>query len=174
MAGSRPPGLCAECAATPTAAGSRISQAQINQASASSRRGLRRTKGSLTPHSSPFSPRLWAVGPAALPCAEGIPPQRPPDTSLRRLRAATPAASPCHLSLTQLVLRSLHCVCAAGRSPALCRQICPLPHAPVGAGLVAALYPAKSRTTLSSTAAAYSPPDPFRPKTGTHPAAKPF
>ena len=29
-------------------------------------------------HSFPLIPRFWAVGPAALPCAGGVPPQRPP------------------------------------------------------------------------------------------------
>ena len=36
---------------------------------------------SLTPHSSPLSPRIWAVGHSALPCARGVPPQRPPSTT---------------------------------------------------------------------------------------------
>ncbi len=34
-------------------------------------------KGSLTPHFSSLSPRLWASGPSALPCAGAAPPQRP-------------------------------------------------------------------------------------------------
>ena len=34
--------------------------------------------GVLSPHSSSLSPRFWAVGPSALPCAGGFPPQRPP------------------------------------------------------------------------------------------------
>ena len=42
------------------------------------RPSVSRTKVFLSPHSSPLSPRFWAVRPAAFPCAGGFPPQRPP------------------------------------------------------------------------------------------------
>ena len=102
-------------------------------------------------------------GASALPCAGAPPPQRPLYTSRRRLEAAAPAPSLCRRSLTHLVPRILHCVYAACCSPASCRETGPLPHVPVGAGLVPALCPAKCRITVSPTAAAHSPPDPFSP-----------
>ena len=67
---------------------------------ANSRPQVRRAQVFLTPHSSSLSPRSYApsggsglaVGPAALPCAGGFPPQRPPP----KLRHATvaPASRP--------------------------------------------------------------------------------
>ena len=44
----------------------------------------------LTPHSSILSPRIWAVGPSALPCAGGFPPQRPPSTTRPAPRRTVP------------------------------------------------------------------------------------
>ena len=41
----------------------------------------------LSPHFSPLSYRFWAVGPLALPCAGGHPPQRPLENPRRSFRA---------------------------------------------------------------------------------------
>jgi len=41
---------------------------------------MRRSRQFLATGHWQLAPAVWTVGPAALPCAGGLPPQRPPDT----------------------------------------------------------------------------------------------
>ena len=95
---------------------------------------------------------FWAVGPSALPCAGGLPPQRPP--SQCRLSAAAPASSLCRQSLTHPVPPSRPPRPPQDRASCLPKP----PHAqsspslqtpPVGAGLVPALAPPHASSSPS-------------------------
>ena len=120
---------------------------------------------SFTPACAAFEPRcrrrLHATCRSPTSCRETSTAPMPPVA--HPPRAAKPPLPLCHLSLTHLVPRNLHCPYATCRSPASCRHTSPLPHTPVGAGLVPAHCPTKNWITIPPTAA-HSPPDPFGPR----------